>query len=798
MSDDDFIKYAGLDAWALIEFTALALKVLSGYALYGVIMIIVMACTWLETAPGDTEPPKGTLAKISIANLRELSDLATARWDRWLGSVFSAIGIWFLTVHTIGLLRRSWKRVVAHRRQALADATDTSSLTILVRSGYWDKATPDNPLEMHKMRWVWKMKSKAEAIELWEKLYPGCIYDVRMVRDTGTLPKLLKTREKLAAAIEKLEIKVINPETKAKAKAKAEALLDKKRGLFKENTQGVMTQYATACTAEMDKGSSYFVLFKKHRQANMAKMVCNLEDEHVQVLPCPALTDIRWESLRPVAERMAPLTSLGARAAYYAILALYMVPIGIVSGLLTIFELQKNFPFLKVIFDAMGDTFTNILAAFLPTLALILFLALLPQFCLTIAGLQNFPAMGQTTRDQFRRLFLFQFIWVFLGVTLGSSALALLEKLQDLAQNPLSVLTTMGAQLAGNAVFFMIYLAIQFCSALPMFHSRVVPVAIWWLLRRAQRMADAAKAAAAASAATVGGKRQNTKRATGDEDGSNGAETAKEVPVKPEPFQFAVNWTKVMLATCLGVCYAPIQPVAIVFAMGHLCLAYLIFKRALLYSFTHEYESRASFWPVASARLLIILFFAQLMLLATHSIKGNVVTAALIFLTMPTTYAAHRSFENHYAKQLDILPLEVSAGTDEEIHKKETSQRQSHAKRLSVGGRMSMEDATAIATREQERQKWAELFDGCFVQPELVEARKIVLENGGEVTNVGAAERPSNSDHTMCGAAEAAAAGVAMHKGGAAAAAGAAVVAAGAAVAAGGAALMDVVVSVAD
>ena len=57
-----------------------------GYALYGLtVMVIVMSVGWIETAPGDTEPPKGTLAKLSVANLRSFGNLATAQWDRWLG-----------------------------------------------------------------------------------------------------------------------------------------------------------------------------------------------------------------------------------------------------------------------------------------------------------------------------------------------------------------------------------------------------------------------------------------------------------------------------------------------------------------------------------------------------------------------------------------------------------------------------------------------------------------------------------------------------------------------------------------
>ena len=96
------------------------------------------------------------------------------------------------------------------------------------------------------------------------------------------------------------------------------------------------------------------------------------------------------------------------------------------------------------------------LAAFLPTLALLIFLALLPKLCLTVSGMQGFGSLGEQSRDAFSRLFLFQFIWVFLGVTLGSSALALTDKIQEYASSPASLLSTVGGQLAESSGFFMI------------------------------------------------------------------------------------------------------------------------------------------------------------------------------------------------------------------------------------------------------------------------------------------------------------------------------------------------------
>ena len=51
--------------------------------------------------------------------------------------------------------------------------------------------------------------SREDVWRLWaDKLYPGLVYDVRMVRETGTLPKLLAQHEKLCKTVEGLEASV--------------------------------------------------------------------------------------------------------------------------------------------------------------------------------------------------------------------------------------------------------------------------------------------------------------------------------------------------------------------------------------------------------------------------------------------------------------------------------------------------------------------------------------------------------------------------------------------------------------
>lgn len=65
----------------------------------------------------------------------------------------------------------------------------------------------------------------------------------------------------------------------------------------------------------------------------------------------------------------------------------YMIPIGLISAFTTLPNLKKLLPFLKPILDQ--DMIRTVLGAYLPQLALIIFLALLPKFLLFLSKAED-------------------------------------------------------------------------------------------------------------------------------------------------------------------------------------------------------------------------------------------------------------------------------------------------------------------------------------------------------------------------------------------------------------------------
>lgn len=446
MTDDQLEEWAGLDAFALLLFLKVVLRVLGKYAAYTLTANLVTM--WAHAHYGDGgvwEGPPGGLARISIANLRAFDgDPWAAPWDRWLPAVTSVVGAWLLTYLTVSELNRSWKRMLARRLASLTDARDASSLTCLVRGGGL----------------LGKTYAREEMLKLWTLLYPGAIHDIRIVRDTGELRHILSaiaharqdilTLEQKIAKLRKKLSKAVDKKGDAKASAKLASLdaglagLDpnppprpageKKKGggrcdrrplpakLSSQRTElatlyrDLAAEHARVGGAENERGSSYFVLFRDHRSSNIARQVTNTGSSRMVVGPAPLSADVRWASLEPRAEKRLFVKKRISSAAFAAMLCFYLIPIQLVSAVLQLDELLLKFPALRPVIESMPDAAVAFLKALLPTLALVLFLIFLPAVCTAFASHMGFESIGKMHRDAFSKLFLFQFVSVFLGV----------------------------------------------------------------------------------------------------------------------------------------------------------------------------------------------------------------------------------------------------------------------------------------------------------------------------------------------------------------------------------------------
>ena len=134
----------------------------------------------------------------------------------------------------------------------------------------------------------------------------------------------------------------------------------------------------------------------------------------------------------------------------------FMIPIGVISAFTTLENLRKFLPFLKPIVEQ--DALKTVLEAYLPQLALILFLALLPKFLLFLSKTEGIPSGSHVVRAASGKYFYFIVLNVFIGVTIGGT---LFSTLKTIEKDPGSIFDLLAKSLPSNATFFVTFVALK-------------------------------------------------------------------------------------------------------------------------------------------------------------------------------------------------------------------------------------------------------------------------------------------------------------------------------------------------
>lgn len=134
----------------------------------------------------------------------------------------------------------------------------------------------------------------------------------------------------------------------------------------------------------------------------------------------------------------------------------YMIPITLISAFTTLVNLEKLLPFLKPIVE--NPEIKTVLEAYLPQIALIVFLALLPMFLMFLSKMEGIVSESHAVRAASGKYFYFIVFNVFLGVTVGGT---LFSSLKTIEKDPNQIVPLLGSNLPKNATFFLTFVALR-------------------------------------------------------------------------------------------------------------------------------------------------------------------------------------------------------------------------------------------------------------------------------------------------------------------------------------------------
>lgn len=289
----------------------------------------------------------------------------------------------------------------------------------------------------------------------------------------------------------------------------------------------------------------------------------------------PEPRDILWEHLN-VTPEFRNARFLSSNATFILLLFFWLVPVALISSLTNLDELGRRIPFLNDIVDA-SPGLRAFLQGFLPTLGLIVFMALLPHIIIYMHRFRAPISASHLANLVFRRYFFALVFMVFWVYTVTGTLLNQLEAFLD-ARN---ILTTIGTSLPQQANFFIGYVTL---AAFLMMSLELIQIGP--LLGR-----------------LIFGP------------------PSTDGPVDLKPVRYDLILPQILLMFVITLSYSAISPLMLVFGMCYFGTAFMVWKHQILYVYGREWEAGGVWWPQIFNRCIGALVLFQVVTLSVISLK---------------------------------------------------------------------------------------------------------------------------------------------------------------------------------
>eukprot|EP00249_Psilotum_nudum_P005543 c18984_g1_i2 orf=173-2383(-) len=598
-TEEDIVALAGIDAAVYIIFLNSAVSILLYIAIFCLPVLVPLGATDTyyddEAASSSgasnqsSSPTFTNFDKLSMGNIRQGSDRLWA----------FVIGAYWMSLVTYLILWKTYKHVVKLRSQSnSAPKAKPEHFAVLVR----DIPPPKNGT------------IEEEVDAYFRKLHPDTYERCRVVTDISEVSKvwieLEKSKRKLAHA------EAVFAESKTNAKPEGERPQHRTGtlGLIGPKVDSIdylserikdltvkLEKEQTRTWEEKQQGAA-FVFFNSRGAATAASQVMHGEYAHSwTVMPAPEPREVVWGNLAiPLFHRM--LREFAVYAIVFLTVCFYMIPISFISALISLDNLEKKLKFLKPV---IRQKFVNtILQAYLPQIALIVFLAILPMLLMKLSIAEGIPSQSHAVRAAAGKFFYFNVFNVFLGVTIAGT---LFNSLEKLIKSPTSIVSLLSQSLPPQATFFITFVALRFFVGYGMELLRLVPLVMFHIKRRFLCKTE---------------------------------EEIKEAWA-PSPISYATTVPGDILILTITFCYAIIAPMILPFAIVYFALGWLVMRNQVLKVYVPAFESGGRMWPHIHSRILAALFVSQLTMLGYFSVKKFKATAFMIPLPIATLLFAY-------------------------------------------------------------------------------------------------------------------------------------------------------------
>lgn len=614
-SEADVISISGVDTAVYLLFlsTVLGILVLSGLILLPVLLPV--AGTDKHGSKSKSTGNFSSLEKLSMANVQEKSPRLWA----------FLIATYVVSFFTFYMLWRAYNHVSEMRAAALSvPEVKPEQFAILVRD---IPAVPEG------------MNRKEQVDSYFRTIYPESFYKSMVVTDNKMANKIWEELEgykkKLARAeaIYAASKTTSNPEgTKPTNKIGFLGLLGEKVDTIDYCSKKI-TELVPKLESEQNltitekQQASALILFNNRVVATSAAQTIHAKDVDTwRVNEAPEPRQLIWSNL-PIKFSQRQIRRNIIYFIVFLTIFFYMIPIGFISAFTTLTNLKKLLPFLKPVVDIQAVK--TVLEAYLPQIALIVFLALLPKLLMFLSKAEGIPSTSHVVRATSGKYFYFIVLNVFIGVTVGG---ALFSSFKAIQKKPDSLVPLLGTNLPLNATFFLTFVALKFFVGYGLELSRLIPLIIYHLKKKYVCKTEVELKEAWA----------------------------------PGDINYATRVPNDMLIITIVLCYSVIAPVIIPFGVVYFGIGWLVLRNQALKVYVPSYESYGRMWPHMHNRIMAALIIYQLTMIGFFGLKKfkySVLIIPLPVLSLIFNFMCNNKFYGSFRH----TPVEVVSSEMKEI-----------------------------------------------------------------------------------------------------------------------------------
>ncbi|KAI8330473.1 hypothetical protein BC941DRAFT_440604 [Chlamydoabsidia padenii] len=364
-----------------------------------------------------------------------------------------------------------------------------------------------------------------------------------------------------------------------------------------------------------------FVTFEDAMSASIASQVLiDSTPFRLKAQMAPEPRDVLWENIA-MHGRERWIRKVLMFGVLLLLVFFWVIPISYFSALTNENSLRYYFPWLMDL-ASKNKILQQIIQSFLPTLGVVIFMAILPMILNALSVVEGFQTRSEAEESTFSKHFFFLLLNVLLVFTASS---ALFKTLRDILEDPSQIANILATTLPQVAPFFVNYTVIHGMMLLPIQLLQIGPVIL-----------------------------QTFHRTFISKSPRDYAEV-----LAPRMYNYGWGYPMPVFLFVVLLVYSTTTPLILVFGTFYYCLSYLVVKYQLLYVYFHPYEVAGRMWPLVFSRIIVGLLLFETLAAGLFVLNKAYTLALLCTPLVLMTLLFNFGVDQAYQKSTQYLPLQL-------------------------------------------------------------------------------------------------------------------------------------------